>query len=103
MPQDEVYGDQRADQLLALLRLLAARINALENASDLSQAVGPLLKMLGDVRSELFNLEVRATFDTPEVAESRRIVDEAKGQELELPSFDGFTEEDPEERDSWRE
>ena len=35
------------------------------------------MKLIGDVRSELFHYEVRATYDTPEVAESRRIVREA--------------------------
>jgi hypothetical protein len=29
------------------------------------------------VKSELFHYEVRATYDTPEVADSRRIVNEA--------------------------
>ena len=36
-----------------------------------------LMKLIGDVRSELFHYEVRATYDTPEVADSRRIVREA--------------------------
>ena len=35
---------------------------------------------MGDARSELFHYEVRCTYDTPEVAESRRIVDEARRQ-----------------------
>ena len=30
------------------------------------------------MRSELFHYEVRATYDTPEVADNRRIVGEAK-------------------------
>jgi hypothetical protein len=30
------------------------------------------------IRSELFHYEVRSTYDTPEIAESRRIVDDAK-------------------------
>ena len=38
---------------------------------------GELMKRIGDVRSELFHYEVRATYDTPEVAETRRIVSEA--------------------------
>ena len=42
--------------------------------------VGELTRLIGDVRSELFHYEVRATYDTPEVAENRRIVDEAKKQ-----------------------
>jgi hypothetical protein len=32
---------------------------------------------MGDVRSELFTYEVRVTFDTPEIAEHRRIVTES--------------------------
>lgn len=36
------------------------------------------MRLIGDVRSELFHYEVRATYDTPEVAENRRIVSDAK-------------------------
>jgi hypothetical protein len=43
----------------------------------------------------LFHYEVRSTYDTPEVAESRRIVDEA----AEAPDF---TTSDPEEDEPWR-
>ena len=32
----------------------------------------------GDVRSELFHYEVRVTYDTPEIAEHRRIVQDAQ-------------------------
>jgi hypothetical protein len=39
------------------------------------------MKLIGDVRSELFHYEVRATYDTPEVAENRRIVSEALTQQ----------------------
>ena len=54
-----------------------------------------LLKELGDVRSELFRYEVRTTFDSPEAAEHRRIVDEATG---------GWTPDDePDEEDEWPE
>src|SRR2546426_8047803 len=34
--------------------------------------------LLGNARSELFHYEVRLTYDTPEIAESRRIVEEAE-------------------------
>jgi hypothetical protein len=37
-----------------------------------------LMRLVGDVKSELFHYEVRATYDTPEIAENRRIVDDAK-------------------------
>ncbi len=74
---DETYGHERARQLIVALRALAARIDELSGEQLL--ASGPeLLKRMGDVRSELFHYEVRSTYDTPEIAESRRIVDEAR-------------------------
>ena len=36
------------------------------------------MQLIGDVRSELFHYEVRITYDTPEIAEHRRIVQDAK-------------------------
>jgi hypothetical protein len=43
---------------------------------------GPeLLKRMGDVRTELFHYEVRSTYDTPEAAEHRRLIDEARRQQ----------------------
>ena len=36
---------------------------------------------MGGVKSELFHYEVRATYDTPEVAENRRIVEESSSNE----------------------
>jgi hypothetical protein len=56
---------------------------------------------MGDVRSELFHYEVRCTYDSPEAAESRRIVDEAQRQmdNLELdesgPDFNDEENDDP--------
>ena len=50
---------------------------------------------MGDARTELFHYEVRSTYDTPEVAESRRIVEEAQRQ-------DSFTPEEPEDDEPWR-
>jgi hypothetical protein len=74
---DQVYGPERAERLVALLRSFAARVGALDDAALL--AAGPeLLKRIGDIRSELFHYEVRCTYDTPEIAEHRRIVDEAR-------------------------
>jgi hypothetical protein len=52
--------------------------------------------LLGNARSELFHYEVRVTYDTPEIAESRRIVDEAERRLAEL-RFD-----DPEDDEPWR-
>ena len=74
---DETYGEGRARNLEALLRDLAARIVEMDARGELLAAGGELMRLIGDVRSELFHYEVRATYDTPEVAESRRIVAEA--------------------------
>jgi hypothetical protein len=95
MPEhDEVYGDARRKQLLELLRALAARIAELDRSDRLLDAVPELLKRLGDVRSELFHYEVRSTYDTPEIAESRRIVDEA--------ARGGNPFDEPEDDQPWR-
>ena len=94
---EETYGPERAQKLLAMLRALAERIQELDRAGRLLEAAPELQKLLGNARSELFHYEVRLTYDTPEVAESRRIVDEAKRRLLD-PSFD-----DPDEDDRpWR-
>jgi hypothetical protein len=77
---EQVYGPERPERLVRLLRELAARIRALDD--DALLAAGPqLLKLMGDVRSELFHYEVRCTYDTPEVAEHRRIVEQARQAE----------------------
>ena len=75
---DEVYDDARADRLAALLR-----------------GAPELLRLMGDARSELFHYEVRITYDTPEVAESRRIVEDAQRQEP-------FSPDEPEDDEPWR-
>jgi hypothetical protein len=67
-----------------LLRALAQRIRELEREKDLLAAGPELLKMMGDARVELFRYEVRLTYDTPEVAESRRIVEQARKQMEQL-------------------
>ncbi len=77
---DEVYGPERAERLLAMLRALAERIQDLDRAGQLLERVPELQKLLGNARSELFHYEVRLTYDTPEIAESRRIVEEAERQ-----------------------
>ena len=81
---DQVYERERPARLLALLKALGERIRQLEREEDLLAAGPELLKMLGDARSELFRYEVRITYDTPEIAESRRIVDQAKKQMEQL-------------------
>ena len=75
---DETYGPERAKRLVALLRALAARIQELDRAGRLLDAAPELQKLFGNARSELFHYEVRQTYDTPEIAESRRIVEEAE-------------------------
>ena len=81
MPEPEqTYDQARARNLEALLVSLAERILALRDAGErgtLLRHAGELTKLIGDVRSELFHYMVRATYDTPEVADSRRIVREA--------------------------
>jgi hypothetical protein len=90
---DQVYGAKREERLIELLRTLAARIEELDQAGQLLDAAPELQRMLGDARSELFHYEVRLTYDTPEVAEGRRIVDEARRE---------FTIDLPEDDEPWR-
>lgn len=94
---DQVYDQERADRLVALLRALAKRIQDLEADKDLLEAGPELIRTMGDARSELFHYEVRCTYDSPEVADSRRIVEQAQEQmeNLEL----GDSEEDSEWQD----
>jgi hypothetical protein len=92
---DEVYDDARADRLAALLRALAKRIEDLDRAGQLLGGAPELLRLMGDARSELFHYEVRSTYDTPEVADSRRIVEDAQRQ-------DPFGHDDSEDDEPWR-
>lgn len=92
---DNVYDPERMDRLAALLRALAARIAACRSDEELLRAGPELMRMMGDARSELFHYEVRSTYDSPEVAEHRRIVEEARKA---LESFDL----DPEDDEPWR-
>ena len=95
---DPTYDEEsRKRRLVELLRALSARIRELEGDEQLLAAGPELLRLLGDVRSELFQYEVRVTYDSPEVAESRKIVEEAQRQ-LESLDLD-HTEEDDE---PWR-
>jgi hypothetical protein len=77
---EQTYDDGRARNLEALLRALSARIAELDARGELLRHAGELMKLIGDIRSELFHYEVRATYDTPEIADSRRIVEDAKKQ-----------------------
>jgi hypothetical protein len=76
--QEQTYDEGRARNLEALLRALAERIRELDAEGRLLEQAGELMRLIGDVRSELFHYEVRITYDTPEIAESRRIVREAE-------------------------
>ncbi|MDQ3948847.1 MAG: hypothetical protein M3282_00740 [Gemmatimonadota bacterium] len=78
---EQTYDEGRARNLEALLRVLAERITELDSQGKLLAQAGELMRLIGDVRSELFHYEVRATYDTPEVAENRRIVSEALTQQ----------------------
>ena len=76
--EQQTYDDGRARNLEALLRALASRITELDGQGKLLDQAGELMKLIGDVRSELFHYEVRVTYDTPEIADNRRIVQEAQ-------------------------
>lgn len=90
---EEVYGPERAQRLVALLRALAERIKELDQTGRLLDAAPELQKLFGNARSELFHYEVRSTYDTPEVAENRRIVEEAM-RELSI--------DEPDDDEPWR-
>jgi hypothetical protein len=91
--EHEVYGPERAQRLVGLLRALAERIQDLDRAGRLLERVPELQKLLGNARSELFHYEVRVTYDTPEIAESRRIVDEAERRARDGAGFGGLAGE----------
>lgn len=93
---DEIYGRERSERLEGLLRDLADRIRRLDQDGRLLAEVPALLRALGDIRSELFHYEVRSTYDSPEVARNRRIVDDARGRSEAL--FD----DEPEDDQPWR-
>lgn len=93
---EPTYEHDSPVRLVALLRAIATRIRDLERDEDLLAAGPELLKMLGDARSELFRFEVRVTYDTPEVAESRRLVEQAKKQSEQVDF------RDTERNDPWR-
>ena len=92
---DEIYGAQRQARLLELLRDLATRIQELDRNGQLLDKVPELMGLMGEARSELFHYEVRSTYDTPEIAESRRIVEELEGS-------DSLSFDEPEDDVPWR-
>jgi len=96
---EQTYDDGRARNLEALLRALAGRISELDQRGELLGHAGELIKLIGDVRSELFHYEVRVTYDTPDVAEARRIVDDAKntnGNTWQTSEWKAEREDEPE-------
>lgn len=78
---EETYDEDRARNLERMLRALADHIGDLDRRGELLVHAGELLKLLGDIRSELFHYEVRVTYDTPEIAEHRRLVADAKNED----------------------
>jgi len=95
---EETYDEGRAKNLEAMLRDLAERIRDLDRAGRLLENAAELLKLFGDIRSELFHYEVRATYDTPEIAEHRRIVRESSESETiqwEKTEWEPDGEDDP--------
>lgn len=96
---EQTYDEGRARNLEALLRALAQRIQELDKEGRLLEQAGELMKLTGDVRSELFHYEVRITYDSPEVAENRRIVSEAEKEKDEKWEKNGWTPDENEEKE----
>lgn len=97
---EQTYDDGRARNLEEMLRVLANRIRELDGQGALLGRAAELMQLLGDIRSELFHYEVRATYDTPEIAEHRRLVEDARSTEdanWEPTSW----RPDPEEESEW--
>jgi hypothetical protein len=94
---EQTYDEGRARNLEALLRALAERILELDREGRLLGEAGELMKLTGDVRSELFHYEVRATYDTPEIADNRRIVSESKDQKESTWEKSEWTTDEEEE------
>lgn len=93
---DEIYGRERSERLEELLRNLADRIRRLDQDGRLLADAPALLRALGEIRSELFHYEVRSTYDSPEVARNRQIVEEARGRP------DSLFDDEPEDDEPWR-
>ena len=96
--EEPVYDQARIPALLEMLRALALRIDELDRSDRLLSNVPELLRRLGDLRSELFHYEVRSTYDSPEIAEHRRLVDEART----APDFRPEGPPEPEDDEPWR-
>ncbi|MEP6571670.1 MAG: hypothetical protein ABJD11_03210 [Gemmatimonadota bacterium] len=92
---EEVYGEARVRRLKELLRDLAELIRDLDAQGQLLGRVPELIRLMGEARSELFHYEVRSTYDTPEVADSRRIIEEIDRASFRSP-------EEHEDDEPWR-
>jgi hypothetical protein len=77
---EQTYNDDRARNLERMLVALSDRIRELAERGELLPQAAELMRLVGDVKSELFHYEVRITYDSPEVAEHRRLVEDAKTQ-----------------------
>jgi hypothetical protein len=94
---EETYDEARASNLRVMLLALAARITALDGQGELLINASELMRLIGDVRSELFHYEVRCTYDTPEIAEHRRLVEDAKQRDDGSWTPTGWSPDDDEE------
>jgi|SRR5688572_1116588 hypothetical protein len=97
---EQTYDEGRARNLEALLRALAERIQELDREGRLLEQAGELMQLTGDIRSELFHYEVRITYDTPEIAENRRIVSDAKNDKDPKWEKTEWTPDEDEEKDN---
>ncbi|HEY2853104.1 MAG TPA: hypothetical protein VGJ18_09680 [Gemmatimonadaceae bacterium] len=93
---EQTYDEARARNLEALLRTLASRILELDADGRLLSQAAELMRLIGDAKSELFHYEVRATYDTPEVADSRRIVRDAQKDQPKWESTEWAPDDDEE-------
>jgi hypothetical protein len=94
---EETYDEERARNLERMLRALADHIADIDRRGELLAQAGELLKLLGDIRSELFHYEVRVTYDTPEIAEHRRLVADAKNEDSAAIKPTNWTPEEDDE------
>src|SRR5260370_13491295 len=74
---EEVYGPDRAQRLLAMLRALAERIRELDRSGQLLERGPELQKLLGNTRSELFHYQVPLTYATHDHPHSPHLVEHA--------------------------
>ena len=93
---DEIYGRERSQRLELLLQDFADRIRRLDQDGKLLTDIPALLRALGDIRSELFHYEVRSTYDSPEEARNRQIVEEAQGRS------DSLFDDEPKDDEPWQ-